>query len=63
MIKQLIALSLVVLLGSHFFGNSIMNALAGETEGRRPRSIIPALRYKKGTAYGALPERIWKTAE
>ncbi|MFV0242739.1 MAG: LysM peptidoglycan-binding domain-containing protein [Lacrimispora sphenoides] len=31
-IKQLIALSLVVLLGSHFFGNSIMNALAGETE-------------------------------
>ncbi len=34
--KQLIALSLVVLLGSHFFGNSIMNALAGET-------AIPAL--------------------
>ena len=28
--KKLIALSLVVLLGSHFFGNSIMNALAGE---------------------------------
>jgi LysM repeat protein len=48
MMKQLIALSLVVLLGSHFFGNSIMNALAGETEGPAVDKYYTSVEIQKG---------------
>ncbi|WP_313154105.1 LysM peptidoglycan-binding domain-containing protein [Lacrimispora sp.] len=48
MMKQLIALSLVVLLGSHFFGNSIMNALAGETEGPAVDKYYTSIEIQKG---------------
>lgn len=48
MIKQLIALSLIVFLGSHFFGHSIMNALAGETEAPAREKYYTSIEIQKG---------------
>ncbi|ADL04588.1 LysM peptidoglycan-binding domain-containing protein [Lacrimispora saccharolytica] len=48
MLKQLIALSLVVFLGSHFFGHSIMNALAEETEAPAIEKYYTSIEIQKG---------------
>ncbi len=48
MIKQLTALSLIVLLGSHFFAHSIINVLAGETQAPAMEKYYTSLEIQKG---------------
>lgn len=46
--KQLMALSLVVFLGSPFFGYAIMNTLAGETEGLAVNKYYTSIEIQQG---------------
>lgn len=48
MIKQFIILSLVVLLGSHFLGHSLLNALAGEVETQSADKYYTSIQIQKG---------------
>ncbi|WP_077610848.1 cell division suppressor protein YneA [Clostridium sp. Marseille-P2415] len=57
MIKQLITLSLVVLLGSHFFGNSLMNALAGEVETQAIDKYYTSIEIQKGDSLWSIAGR------
>lgn len=56
MMKQLITLSLVVLLGSHIFGNSLMNALAGEVEAQNIEKYYTSIEIQSG-------DSLWSIAE
>lgn len=46
--KQLVMLVLVVLLGSCFFGHSLMNVLAGEDETQAPEKYYTSIQIQKG---------------
>jgi len=56
MMKQLITLSIIVLLGAGFLGNSIMNTMAGEME-EVSEKYYTSIEIQKGDSLWSISER------
>lgn len=54
--KQLITLSIIVLLGAGFLGNSIMNTMAGEMEAATEK-YYTSIEIQKGDSLWSISER------
>ncbi len=55
--KQLITLSVIVLLGAGFLGNSIMNTMAGEMEKGAAEKYYTSIEIRKGDSLWSISER------
>ncbi|MFT4105844.1 MAG: LysM peptidoglycan-binding domain-containing protein [Lacrimispora sp.] len=57
MMKQLITLSIIVLLGAGFLGNSIMNTMAGEMEREAAEKYYTSIEIQRGESLWSISER------
>ena len=60
MTKQLITLTLAVLLGSHFFGHSLMNALADEGKNPPIETYYTSIEIRNGDSLWSIADRYVK---